>query len=530
MTYRRGMRVSRTFLHGVVAVAAAAGLAACSGDISVPPVSDRTSAPAATASGSSTAPSGTAASGTASPGLEQYYGQKLAWQDCGGVQCAKLKVPVDYASPASSIEIAVSKVPASGDKKGTLVVNPGGPGGSGYDYAAAADQIVTPAVRRQFDVVGFDPRGVGRSAPITCVDDTSMDTWLGADPTPNNAAGAQDLLTQSKKFAESCKAKAGPLLAHVSTVDVAKDMDILRAAVGEQKLDYLGKSYGTLIGSVYAGMFPTHVGRFVLDGVVPPDITADQMNLGQAKGFEEATRAYVSNCVAEGSCPLGSDVDSGMARIRSFLNGLDSKPLPVTGNADVSKLTEGWASYGIAEAMYSKDLWPTLTDAFTAAFQGDGDPLMDLANQYAERNSDGSYSGNLMQVINPVSCLDRGGSADLGATEKEAAEFAKQAPTWGPMLAWGSLVCGVWPYQPTRSPEKISAAGSGPILVVGTTRDPATPYAWSQQLAAELADGHLLTYDGDGHTAYVSQGSSCVDDAVDGYLINGTVPPEGKAC
>ncbi|PWJ27518.1 alpha/beta hydrolase family protein [Branchiibius hedensis] len=526
MTYRLSMRFSRTVLHGAVAIAAVSGLAACSSTVTVQPA---TTSASQTSSTASTATS----SGTSSPGsadLDQYYTQKLDWQDCSGVQCAKLKVPVDYANPTSSIEIEVSKVPASGTKKGTLVVNPGGPGGSGYDYAAAADQIVSGAVRSQFDVVGFDPRGVGRSAPITCVDDTKMDTWLGSDPTPNGTDGAQELLTQSKQFADSCKAKAGPLLAHVSTIDVAKDMDILRAALGEEKLDYLGKSYGTLIGSVYAGMFPSKVGRFILDGVVPPDITSEQMNLGQAKGFEQATRSYVSNCVAGGSCPLGSDVDSGMAKIRSFLNGLDANPLPVSGNGDVTKLTEGWASYGIAEAMYSKDLWPVLTDAFKSAFEGDGNPLMDLANQYAQRNADGSYSGNLMQVINPVSCLDRGGSADLAATEKEAAEFAKQAPTWGPMLAWGSLVCGVWPYQPSKPLGKITAEGSGPILVIGTTRDPATPYAWSQQLAAELADGHLLTYDGDGHTAYFSQGSSCVDNTVDAYLINGTVPPEGKAC
>lgn len=512
------MRVSRRVLSGTAALGMVTALAACSGGISVP-----------SATSSSSASASTSSSPTTGPDLSQFYNQKLDWQDCSGVQCAKLKVPVDYAHPGQTIEIAVSKVPASGTKKGTLVVNPGGPGGSGYDYASAADQIVSEKVRSQFDVVGFDPRGVARSAPITCVDDRTMDEWLGADPTPNDAAAQQSLLTESKDFANSCKAKAGPLLAHVSTVEVAKDMDILRAALGEDKLDYLGKSYGTLIGSVYAGLFPSHSGRMILDGVVPPDLTSEEMNLGQAKGFEQATQSYVSNCVAQGDCPLGGTSEAAMAKIRSFLNGLDANPLPVSGNADVTKLTEGWASYGIAQAMYSKTRWPDLSQAFQAAFAGDGTPMMTLANQYAERSEDGSYSGNLMQVINPVSCLDRAGTANLTELSDEAGEFAKQAPTWGPMLAWGSLVCGVWPYQPTRQPEKISAKGSGPILVVGTTRDPATPYEWSQRLADQLADGHLLTYDGDGHTAY-RQGSSCVDDTVDAYLIDGTVPAAGKAC
>jgi pimeloyl-ACP methyl ester carboxylesterase len=486
---------------------------------------------ASSAAGSTAA---TAASGStgSSADLAKFYDQKLDWSSCGEAKCAKLTVPVDYAHPdGASIQLAIDMVPASGHRVGSLVVNPGGPGGSGVDYAAAAASgyVVSKEVRSAYDIVGFDPRGVQRSAPITCYGDSQLDTLLGEDPTPDTPAEQQQAAQDNKAFGKACEQKAGALLGHVSTVEVAKDMDVLRAALGDTKLNYLGKSYGTFIGSTYAGLFPKRVGRFVLDGVVPPDITGTQMSLGQAEGFEQATRSYVRNCVAGGTCPLGSTVDTGMARIRKFLSGVDAKPLPVSGQGDVTKLTEGWATMGIAEAMYDKSSWNTLTNALQQALNGSGDKLMDLANEYAERNSDGTYNGNIMQVINAVNCLDRGSSSDLATYRKDSVAFSKVAPTWGPMLAWGGLACGEWPVKATGKPERITAAGSGPILVVGTTRDPATPYAWSQRLAKELANGHLLSYDGDGHTAYM-MGSSCVDDSVDAYLLKGTVPPAGKSC
>ncbi|TWP34293.1 alpha/beta hydrolase [Leekyejoonella antrihumi] len=514
--------------NGLVAGAAAIAMvtAGCSGG-----AGSSASAPSGSAvsSGGAGATSTAVASSGTPAALAKFYDQKLAWSDCGAVKCTKLTVPVSYAKPGgATIQIAVDKVPAKGHSKGALVVNPGGPGGSGYDYAAAADQIVTPQIRSSYDVVGFDPRGVGRSSPITCMSDAALDAYLGSDPTPDTKAEEQTALKNAKAFADDCKAKAGPLLANVSTLDVAKDLDILRAALGSTKLNYLGKSYGTLIGSTYAGLFPKRVGHFVLDGVVPPDITTEEMNEGQAEGFEEATKSYVKNCVAQSNCPLGTTESAGMARIRSFLKQVDAKPLPVSGQGDVRKLTEGWASMGIAEAMYSKQEWPTLTQAFDQAFGGDGTGLMVLADAYAERTAEGTYTGNIMQVINAVSCLDRPAPSGLTTYEKDSTTFAKVAPTWGAMLAWGSLVCGVWPIKPTGTPHKIAAAGSGPILVVGTTRDPATPYKWSVQLAKELKNGHLLTYVGDGHTAYGQ--SACIDDAVDAYLLAGTLPPKGKTC
>lgn len=505
-------RRSASAAVGLVAVASLV-LAGCSGS---PQVSQPTVPPASVTA----APT---------PALSRFYSQKMDWKECGDVQCAKLTVPVDYAKPAgATIQLAISKVPSTGNRQGSLLVNPGGPGGSGYDYGAAADRVVTKSIRKSYDVIGFDPRGVQRSEPIECVDSAQLDKIVGADPTPDTPAEEQAAAATTKGFGVACEKNAGGLIGHVSTVEVAKDVDILRAAVGSPKLDYLGKSYGTLIGSYYAELFPQKVGRLVLDGVVPPDLTSVQVGEGQAAGFELATRSYVADCVQNSGCPLGSTQAQGMTKIRSFLKQLDASPLPVTGQGDVTKLTEGWGSLGIAEAMYTKASWPTLTQAFKTAFAGDGNGLMALANSYTDRNSDGSYSTNLMQVNNAVNCLDQPSSSSLSQYEQDAVMFSRTAPTWGPFLAWSGLTCGQWPIKATGKAHRIEAAGSGPILVVGTTRDPATPYAWSQRLAGELKNGHLLTYDGDGHTAYGY--SSCVNDVVDKYLLQGKVPSEGKRC
>jgi pimeloyl-ACP methyl ester carboxylesterase len=466
-----------------------------------------------------------------STGLERYYAQRPAWTTCTGGQCADLTVPLDYSDPAgATITIAVFDAPATGPRRiGALVVNPGGPGASGVDYARAADAIVTSAVRARFDVVGFDPRGVARSEPIHCIDAAALDHFLASDQTPDTPAEEQQLAAGDKAFAAACKQNAGPLLGHVSTVDVAKDMDILRAALGESTLNYLGKSYGTLIGSTYAGLFPSSVGRFVLDGVVPPDLTSDEMNLGQAQGFERATRSWAQWCVARGSCPLGGTVDQVMQGLRDFLGRVDATPLTKTGDPSVPLLTEGWAATGIAEAMYSQQLWGTLVTALRSALVGDGSLLLRLADEYAERNPGGGYTGNIMQAIYAVNCLDRPEPTSLAAHQQEAAKDLAVAPTWGAFLAWGNLPCAYWPVAPVSTPHTISARGSAPIVVIGTTRDPATPYEWSVRLRDQLASASLISYDGDGHTAYM-RSNACVNDAVDGYLIDATVPRDGLSC
>lgn len=466
------------------------------------------------------------------PGLASFYSQSLRWSSCSGGQCAKLTVPVDYANPSgATIELALLKVPASsaGDRIGSLVVNPGGPGSSGVDYARHANQIVSTEVRRKLDIVGFDPRGVGASAPLDCLSDQALDQFLAMDPTPDTPTESQAFIAESKTLADGCQRGGGALLAHLSTEEVARDMDILRAALGEPRLHYLGKSYGTYLGAVYADLFAKNVGRFVLDGVVPPDLTSTELSEGQARGFEIATKAYMASCVKSAGCPAGSTVEEGMQWLRDFLKGVDSQPLRVSDDARVTQLGEGWASMGIGYAMYAQQAWPSLTSALRDAKNGDGNALMELANQYADRTAAGTYEDNIMEVIYAVNCLDRPDTADLATVQKNADAFAKVAPTWGRFLAWGSVPCGVWPVQSGRTPKTISAAGSGPIVVVGTTRDPATIYEWSVRLRNQLSNASLVTYEGDGHTAY-RRSNSCVDNAIDAYYVRGDVPRDGLTC
>lgn len=483
----------------------------------------------APAGGADSAPSesGSANPAEVPPGLEAFYEQELDWQECDGGECATLSVPIDYEEPdGATIELALLRVAAAGDRQGSLVVNPGGPGGSGVDYAQQAGLVVSSDVSEQFDIVGFDPRGVARSAPIECFDDAQMDDYLGSDPSPDDAAEEAASEELVRGFAAACEANAGELLGHVSTVEVARDMDVLRAALGEEQLDYLGASYGTFIGATYAELFPANVGRFVLDGAVDPTMSSLDMGLGQAAGFEQATREYVQSCVDSGDCPLGDDVDSGMAGLRAFLDELDANPIPLEGDA-AGELTEGWGVLGIIVAMYDEGAWSILTNALRSAQEGDATMLMFLANIYAGRTADGTYASNSMQAITAVNCLDRAAEPDLDQDEV-LRQFEEVAPTFGKYLA-GEGACAYWPETAQTVLDDYSAEGAAPIVVIGTTRDPATPYAWAESLADTLASGVLLTYDGDGHTAY-GRSNDCIDDAVDAYLLEGTVPQDGLSC
>lgn len=500
---------------GAVLVAAAVLLGACSDGAVSPnePVSGASAAPAA----------------PVPDVLARFYDQRLSWKGCGGdFQCARLTVPVDYAAPSgATIALSLVRLRAEGKRLGSLVINPGGPGASGVDYARAARSVISDPVRQRYDVVGFDPRGVGGSAPLKCLTSAQTDELITADPTPDDAAEVAATVTLFRQLGQRCRAGGGALLAHVGTPDAARDLDVLRAALGDRKLTYLGKSYGTLLGATYAELFPRNVGRMVLDGVLDPALTSEQVNLGQAVGFEQATRAFVRDCSRLADCPLGSTLDGGMQRLRALLKALDARPLP-TGDAR-RPLSEGLGSLGVAVAMYDQGYWPTLREALTAALRGDGAPLLQLADAYTDRGSDGSFASNQNTVIYAVNCLDRPGSGGLATVQDTVASFTRQAPTWGAFLAWSELPCDYWPVQAASKAGPVTASGSGPIVVVGTTRDPATPYAWAVNLAKELDDGHLITYVGDGHTAY-QRGSRCVDKAIDAYLLRAAVPAAGLRC
>ena len=470
-----------------------------------------------------TQPTGLAPADTSPPkgtkGLEKFYGQDLAWGSCerGSGECAKLEVPLDYKDPGGkTIKIEVLRVKAKGKKAGSLVVNPGGPGGSGVEYAAAADYVVSDQIRKNFDVVGFDPRGVARSSPVDCLDDAGMDRYLAKDPTPDTAAERTEDDRAQKEFADGCKAKSGDLLGHVSTADAARDMDVLRAALGDGKLTYLGKSYGTYLGATYAELFPDRAGRLVLDGVIPPDASSEEVVIGQAKGFDTATKAWAQDCV-DNDCSLGNSVDEVVKSVQDQLAELDKQPLPASAGIT---LTEGWATWGIAQALYDQGMWSKLTDALVSAKDGDGGPLSELGRTYAGRDSGGDYRSNLLEALPAVNCLDR---PEKG-TDQDAliAKAVKAAPIWGRALASESP-CSQWPVDGTNTPHTIDAKGADPILVVGTTRDPATPFEWAERLNNQLADSALITHEGDGHTAYMRQ-NDCVDKAVDEYWLTGKTP------
>ena len=471
----------------------------------------------------------------AGDGLEPFYAQELAWVDCdAGFECSTLLVPLDYADPTGdTIEIAVNRLPAAGVSRiGSLVLNPGGPGGSGLNYARAPD-VVTSQVRDAYDVVGFDPRGVGASSPIDCVDDAELDAFLAIDYSPDDEAEVAALDGVAAGFAAGCEERSGAMLPHMGTVDVARDLDVLRAALGDDQLNYLGKSYGTLIGSLYAEQFPEQVGRVVLDGVVDPTKSAAEAALGQAAGFDGALRAFLEDCPnhvddSDSPCPLVGDVDDGVARIGDFLAQVDAEPIVTfTGR----ELTQSLAVLGLAVTLYdAENGWPFLRQALAEIIDsGRAENLMLASDTYTDRGVDGSYISNSNEVIYAVNCMDQGDQPDIDEAMALLPEFEAASALFGPYVATGSVPCAHWPAEPTNEPHEIVAAGAAPILVLGTTGDPATPYESSVRLAESLESGALLTFRGDGHTAY-QQGSTCIDEHVDTYFLTGETPPAGTEC
>lgn len=460
-------------------------------------------------------------------GIERFIDQTVSWKTCKGGECADIWVPLDYDNPdglAITLKARRQVATDSSKRRGSLFINPGGPGQSGISYL---DFIGLPAsVRAMYDVVGFDPRGVATSTPIDCLSDADLDAYVASDPTPDDEAEIQQLQDDFATYAQGCVDRSGPLIKHVSTVEVARDLDLMRLLVGDKELNFFGASYGTYIGATYAGLFPSKVGRMVLDGAIDPLADAHQVALDQTKGFEVALDSYLQYCVDQGSCPLGDSVKQGVDRFIQFFQDVDAQPLPTSSGREV---TEGLAFLGVIIPLYSKDSWPYLTTAMKQALGGQGDYLAQFSDIYTQRKPDGSYAANSQEANVPINCLDHPQDVSVKEILANRQEFIDKAPVFGSVGMWFDYGCSNWPVQSTQDQPDFHAKGAKPIVVVGTTRDPATPYAQAVKLADELDSGVLLTREGDGHTAYGS-GNSCIEDAVNGYLITGTPPTDGKTC
>ncbi len=438
-------------------------------------------------------------------------------------------MPFDYARPGwRRFSLPVVRLPATDPARriGALVINPGGPGGSGVQYALSARSgEFTPAVLSRFDIVGFDPRGVGGSVPaLRCMSGPQLDEFFATNDAPATAAQFAAVVSISKLYAAQCARNAAGLLPYVSTVNVAKDLDVLRAALSEPALTYLGKSYGTAVGDSYAQQFPRRVRALVLDGAVDPALSGLQVDVAQAEGFESAFGQFAAWCATQSGCPLGRA--SAAATVAGLLARANRQPL--TNLVDNQPANGAMLLNGITAALYLRQEWPVLESALSQALtSGDGTVLVELANLLMERNANGTYS-NLSDVELSVDCVDRPWPRSLAAWRAAAAAASKAAPLFGAPIVWGSLPCAYWPVAPVPIAAGGRAAGAPPILVVGDLHDPATPYPWARALAADLASGVLLGWNGEGHTSYM-QGSSCVDEFVDAYLISLRPPPPARS-
>lgn len=462
--------------------------------------------------------------------LLPYYQQQIEWTDCeNGFDCATITSPLDWVDPSvGEIELSVIRSRATGgDPIGSLLTNPGGPGASGVGLIRdSVDYAVGEPLREQFDVIGFDPRGVGESTAVTCLDDAQMDAYLY--DLPQNARGtdawSEELLARHAEFADACEANSDGILPYITTENAARDMDLLRAVLGDSELYYLGYSYGTFLGATYAELFPDNVGRLVLDGAIDPAVSGLDVNVTQGLGFESALRAYMADCLEDSDCPFRGSVDDAMADLGALLASVDRDPI---AGSDGRLLGADTLLLSVIAALYSEDSWDYLTMALDGALQGDAEMAFLLADFYNNRQ-DGVYLDNQTEAFRSYNCMDYPvdtSEADLAAAqERLAAEAPTIAPYW-----FGPDPCEVWPYPPTGTRGPIVAEGAAPIVVVGTTNDPATPYEWSVALAEQLASGVLITREGEGHTGY-NKGNPCVDDAVESYLLTGSAPQQDLVC
>ena len=466
--------------------------------------------------------------------VSDVYSQKINWSLCENksFQCGTVDVPLNWDKPdGEKIKIAVTRK-FTNDAQGSIVLNPGGPGGSGVDFLVNNyDSIGTQSLRDNFTLVSFDPRGVSRSSKVTCLNAKDTDHLLydSNSAEPGSAKDVELSKVELAKFVNACKANTGPVLGHVDTVSAAKDLDVIRAALGDEKLNYLGFSYGTFLGSTYATLFPNKVGRFVLDGAIDPRVSDSQQSLNQLKGFDLALHNYLKDCLAnDSSCPFTGSLANAQSQVSQFLKKMEKKTLPTK---DGRKLTIASANTGLIMALYSDTYWPYLTQAFNEALQNkDGSTFMLLADFYNDRDQSGNYSSNSFEANVAVNCLDSRSSAKPEDMAKQNQRIIELSPILGRYWQNGALLCADWPYPVAKRPESYSAKGAPTIIVIGTTGDPATPYEQSVGLAHEVLDkGFLVTFKGEGHTAY-GRSNQCVSTVVDDFFTAGKLPSKEPIC
>ncbi|MER6344158.1 alpha/beta hydrolase [Streptomyces sp. NPDC001595] len=467
------------------------------------------------------------------PSGSSLTGQKLDWGDCEATadgpapgdewRCATLKVPLDWSKPeGETIGVALIRAEATGDDRiGSLLFNFGGPGGSGVSMMPSYASTVS-ALHERYDLVSFDPRGVAASEGVRCREDEDIQAAEEkVDATPDTPAEEKAYLDDAADFGKGCQKAAGKLMAHVSTTDTARDMDLMRQVLGDEKMHYFGISYGTELGGVYAHLFPEKVGRMVLDAVVDPSADTVGHAKNQTLGFQRALEDYLES--------TGQDPEQGTREIADLLDRIDAEPLPTSSSG--RELTQTLAVTGIVLPLYSKAGWPSLTSALEAAEEGDGSELLALADGYNERDASGRY-GTTTHSQRVISCLDDRQRPTPAQTKALLPEFERISPVFGAFLGWDTAGwCHEWPVPGQHDTPEVSAPGAPPILTVGNTGDPATPVEGARRMADELGKdvGVVLTWNGEGHGAYGS-GSSCVDSTVNTYLLNGTPPKDGKTC
>ena len=450
----------------------------------------------------------------------------FGFESCGtGIDCGYLTVPVNYndpTGPSFKLYTAVHRATDTSQRIGSLLVNPGGPGFGGSDFAVYAEQIYGQRLLEQFDIVAWDPRGTGLSEPaIDCVDDYDR-YFAGVDITPDDQAERAQIVDLAREFEELCATKNADIVQFIGTNNSARDMDSIRQALGEDKVSYFGFSYGSELGATWSTLFPDTVRAAVLDGAADPNADFLQSGLQQVAGFEGSITTFLKQCSASTSCAFNNGGDAEGA-FDALMLKLDDTPVP--SNPDRPDVTRGVALVGVAEAMYSQTSWPDLEQALADAQNGDGSGLLDLYDQYYQRGADGVYD-NSLEAFQTITCMDATERLTVEEDDATAPQFNQAGPRYAPGTT-GSYFCSFFPAS-SDPRVAITGAGAGPVLVIGTTGDPATPLSSTENMAKALEQGVLVVVVADQHTGYGV--NSCVDDAVENYLLDLAVPENGLRC